>query len=204
MHLLCLAIVAYNKLNHIFSSKKVSLKQKQRIFNAYVESIFLYNSEIWTLTKKLEEDIDIFQRSLLRKLLNIRWPRKISNEDLYEKFQETEWSKKIKKRRLLWVGHLLRLPEDAPAKQALQECIRPVKRPRGKPKTTWIASVEKELREMNLNFQTANELALERQNWRSTVDGAVSNSDHREGDRERHFLARVEAGFSLATKYAHA
>lgn len=172
-----LAIIAYNKLNHIFSSKKVSLKQKQRIFNAYVESIFLYNSEIWTLTKKLEEDIDIFQRSMLRKLLNIRWPRKISNKDLYEKLQETEWSKKIKKRRLLWIGHLFRLPEDAPAKQALQECVRPVKRPRGKPKATWIASVEKELREINLNFQTANELAQERQNWRKTVDGAVSNTD---------------------------
>ena len=83
---------------------------------------------------------------------------------------------KIKKRRLLWVGHLFRLPKDAPAKQALKECLRAVKRPRGKPKTTWIASVEKELREMNLNFQTANELAQERPDWRDTVDGAVSNS----------------------------
>ena len=124
----------------------------QRIFSAYVKSIFLYNSEIWTLTKKLEEDIDVFQRSLLRKLLDIRWPRKISNEDLYGKLQVTEWSKKIKKRRLLWIGHLFRLPEDAPAKQALEESLRPVRRPRGKPKTTWIASVGKELKEMNLNF----------------------------------------------------
>ena len=67
------------------------------------------------------------------------------------------------KRRLLWIGHLFRLPEDAPAKQVLTEGIRKVKRPRGKPKTTWLGAVQKELHELNLTLENAKEIAQERQ-----------------------------------------
>jgi len=173
----CLAIAAYNKLNHIFKNKKVTLKSKLRIFNTYVESIYLYNSELWTVTKSIEEEIDAFQRSLLRRLLDIKWPRKITNEELYEKTKVTKWSRKIKKRRLLWLGHLLRLPDDTPARQALLEYQRPVRRPRGKPKTTWISSVQKELKEIqeDMNIQKATELSKERPAWKDFVDGAMSN-----------------------------
>ncbi len=31
-----------------------------RIFEVYVSSIFLYNSEVWTLTKALENTTDVF------------------------------------------------------------------------------------------------------------------------------------------------
>ena len=41
---------------------------------AYTASIFLYNSSLWTLTKKLEKKIDTFQRNLLRKIFNVKWP----------------------------------------------------------------------------------------------------------------------------------
>ena len=49
---------------------------KARTFDAYVASIFLFNSEIWTLTKSDEEALDSFQRRLIRSnVLNIRWPQ---------------------------------------------------------------------------------------------------------------------------------
>ena len=54
------------------------------------------------------EDINIFQRSLLRKILKIAWPKKISNKGLYSKTKTIEWSKKIKKKKkkkkkVLWI-----------------------------------------------------------------------------------------------------
>ena len=159
--------IAFNKLKIAFNSK-LTIKNKIRIFNAYIESIFLYNAELWTLTKKkkkkkkkkkLAEDINIFQRSLLRKIFKIAWPKKISNKDLYSKTKTVEWSKKIRKRRLLWIGYLFRLPEDVPTKQALAEDIRKVKRPRGKPKTTWLGAVQKKLHELNLTLENAKVIA---------------------------------------------
>ncbi len=100
------ALVAFNNLKHIFESRRATLKVKMRLFSSRIQSIFLYNSELWTLTKHLENTVDVFQRHILMKIINIRWPDKIRNEDLYEKCGGKVWSKIIKERRLRWYGHL--------------------------------------------------------------------------------------------------
>ena len=86
-----------------------------------ISSVFLYNSEIWTTTKDMEEAIDTYQRTNLRKILNIRYPRKITNEMLYNTTNQKPWSRIVKKRKLSFFGHMARLPDDAPAKLALNE-----------------------------------------------------------------------------------
>ena len=139
-----LAVHAYNKLKKILKSRQVNPKLKVKVLNIYIKSIFLYNCEIWTITKELENSIDIFQRRLLRKTLNIYWKDKISNEELYNRAEVKKWSSEIKKQRLKWLRHLLRLPKETPAKQALHQVMLPIKRTRGKPKTTWINLIRKE------------------------------------------------------------
>jgi len=62
-----LAMALYTKYKTILENKSLSLQVRMRIFNVYVTSIFMYNSEIWTLTKKFQNSIDTFHRSLLRK-----------------------------------------------------------------------------------------------------------------------------------------
>ena len=47
---------------------------------------------------------------------------------LYEKTGVEKWSSIVKKRRLSWLGHLLRLDEERTAKKALAEYLRKVKR----------------------------------------------------------------------------
>jgi len=71
-----LAQSAYNKLKDAFESKKVSVATKNRLLTSHVQSIFLYNSELWTITQKVESVIDVFQRNLLRQILKIKWPKK--------------------------------------------------------------------------------------------------------------------------------
>jgi len=75
----------------------------------------VYNRKLWTLNRKLENEIDIFQRGLLRKILTIKYPRIISNEKLHKITKEMNWSHKIKIR-LTFLGHILRLPDNAPAR----------------------------------------------------------------------------------------
>ena len=50
-HRQILAIDAFKTLNTIFDSRKISNSVKIRTFNVYVASVFLYNSELWILTK---------------------------------------------------------------------------------------------------------------------------------------------------------
>ena len=180
-----LAMNAYNELKYIFENKKVSLTVKLRIFKWHIESIFMYNSELWTVTKKLESTIDVFQRNILRKILNIRWPDKISNDKLYEKTKESPWSKTVKKRRLKWYGHLIRLPEETPAKQALREAQKASRKPRGGQKLTWLKLVKKDLENVKVKVVVKGgglktveheEVAKNRQNWQCVINSAMSHS----------------------------
>ena len=176
-----LASSAYNKLKHILESKRLSMNIKIRTFNSFVGSIFLYNSELWTLTKQQEQKIDSFQRTLLRRIKGIRWPEKITNEALYQETNTTNWSKEIKCRRLKWYGHMLRLPEGAPAKDAHRESNRTTKRPQGKPKLTWQQRVNKDLKvkEYGTNIEMIANSARNRTAWRLIVEGAVSDDVER-------------------------
>ena len=117
---------AFHKLKTVFISKHLSIQVKIRVFNALIETIFLYNSEVWGLTKSQEQEIDVFQRKLLRTILFIRYSAGnwISNEELYAKTNQTPWSNLIKKRRWRFFGHVCRLPESTPARRALKEATK--------------------------------------------------------------------------------
>ena len=66
-----LEIYAFKTLNKCFDSRKISNAVTIRTFNAYVARVFLYNSELWTLTKKMENTVNTFQRRHLRKVLGV-------------------------------------------------------------------------------------------------------------------------------------
>lgn len=144
-----LANSAYANLKSIFSDNQVSTNTKLRIFNALVESIFLYNSELWSLTKTLEDKIYCFQRRLLRCVLKISWSRNnwCSNIELYKRTNQQEWSKTIRTRRLRFFGHCSRLDDKTPVKIALKEAIKPVRHPRGRSKTNLLGVISNDLEE---------------------------------------------------------
>ena len=136
-----LANAAYIKLKYILEDRRTTLKIKIRTLDAYVGSIFLYNSELWTLTQDMEDQIHVLQRNFLRRILGIKWPEKIGNTKLFTRTQVAKWSQVILKRRLRWYRHIQRLDDNTPAHQALKEALRPVKKPQGRPTTTWLKLV---------------------------------------------------------------
>ena len=68
---------------------------------------------MWMQT--LENSIDVFQRKLLRRIINLKWLRTISNKDIYERAEMKPWSITIQKRRLTWFSRLIRLPPETSA-----------------------------------------------------------------------------------------
>ena len=165
-----MATVSYNKLRHIIESRKTSTNLKMRLFETYIASIFLYNSEVWTLTKTMEAKIDAFQRKLIRRMFKIYWEDRVSNEELHRRFKFRKWSETIKERRMRWYGHMLRLPENAPVKLALTEAERKVKKPRGGQVKTWIAQMKEDLNKVNIPYQAKEFYAADRALWRAKIN----------------------------------
>ena len=63
----------------------------------------------------------------------------------------------------------MRLPEETPAKMALQEAYRKVKKLRGGQTTTWISVLERDLSTLGLTIEGATQLVLDRNEWRKVV-----------------------------------
>ena len=101
--------------------------------------------------------------------MNVKWPKKVRSEDTYILTGVSKWSKIIARKRLSWFGHLARLPDETPAKRAMNFALKPYLRPIGAPKTTWISIIKKQLKGLNFNLQEANELAHDRKLWQKLV-----------------------------------
>ena len=141
------------------------------MFDTYVSSVFLYNACLWVLPKAQEEKIDSFQRRLIRtNVLCVRWPQIVKNEEVYEKTSIKPWSKRIKKQRMTWLGHLHRMDESIPAKRAFQYAQQQFRAPRGRPRLTWKRMMEIQLEEdFGMTWEEAQSKSRNRNEWRTSV-----------------------------------
>ena len=94
----------------------------------------------------------------------------MTNEELYATFKQEPWSEKIKKRRLRFFGHICRLPPNTPARRALNEALKSSKKKRGRQKTTYLSTIEKQLKAANIkNIKQAVVIGRDRKVWRQVV-----------------------------------
>ena len=164
---------SFAMLNKIWRTQKLRLKTKIKIFNSNVKSVLLYGSETWFLTTRLESNLQVFVNKCLKRILNVFWPNTISNEELWQKTNQKKITDQIKTRKFRWLGHTLRKQQDDITKQALRWNPQGQRR-RGRPRLTWRRKLEKELKELNLNYASAERLAQDRRGWRALVAGLSS------------------------------
>ena len=82
---------------------------------------------------------------------------------MYEITKQKKWSDIIKRKRLTWFGHLARLPDQTPARRALDYALTPYKRSVGRPKMIWVNLIKEQLKEtLDLNYFEDYELAQDR------------------------------------------
>ena len=143
----------------------------------------MYNSELWTLVQTLENSIDLFQRKLQRRIINVKWPRTISNKNLYAwTWNEAMEYHHTNEKRLTWFGHQMCLPPKTPTRKPLRAFINPVKKPTGRQKTTWVRQVLKEIKllsnlplrcDISKNIEILKVEFYDRGDWGSAVSSMI-------------------------------
>ena len=71
------------------------------------------------------------------------WPKKVSNEKVYEATQVKPWRRTIKICQMRWFRHLIRLPDNNPAKTYLKYLNEEPERHLDRKRTTWKKMMEK-------------------------------------------------------------
>nr|KAG5691089.1 hypothetical protein BaRGS_027593 [Batillaria attramentaria] len=160
-------------LKNVWASKVVSIRTKLRIFNSNVKSVLLYGCETWRTTKTMQQKIQTFLNTCLRRIFNIRWPEKIRNEELWERAGQEPVAKQILRRKWGWIGHTLRKPASSTTRQALTWNPQG-KRKRGRPRNSWRRDTEAELYKEGTNWTGVAKIAQNRVRWRRVFDGICS------------------------------
>ncbi len=83
----------------------------------------MYGCETWALNQACMKKLAAFEMIFIRKVLNMKWQDKITNEEVIRKANlPTNWLSicaKIKQRQAQWCGHVLRMKETRMSKQAV-------------------------------------------------------------------------------------
>ena len=130
---------AFITLRPVWKSTNISTKTKLRIFNSNVKSVLLYGSETWRVTKAISQKLQTFINSCLRQIYSIRWPDKITNENLWKQANQDSIMTQISRRKWRWIGHTLRKQKEDINRKALHWNPQG-KRRVGRPRNTWNTS----------------------------------------------------------------
>ena len=161
-----LAWSACHRLRKVWSSS-LRRQLKERLFIATVESVLLYGSETWTLTKTMDKQINGCYTRMLRMAMNVRGIDHITNEVLYGSL--TPIATKIQERRMRLAGHCIRHTEEIANKIILWEPLEGT-RNRGAQSTTYIDSL---LNDAGVdNTSELRSLMEDRDEWRRVVVSA--------------------------------
>jgi len=129
-----------------------------------------YGAEAWTLTKKEEQALLIFERKILRRMYgpkyeNEEW-KSGTNRELEEMSKGENIVKWIKGQRISWLGHLERMEEDRMPKKIFAQEMEGTRR-RGRPKKRWKEEVERDLQV--LGVRRWREFLADRKKWKDIV-----------------------------------
>jgi hypothetical protein len=139
------------QLYPVWRNLNISKEVKIRIFNINVKSVLLllllllHACETWNTTKQVTRRLQIFENKCLRRIMNIKWTDKITNEELRRITHQKSIENQIKRRKWNWIGHILRKETGAIEKTA-SGCNPQGYRRRGRPKRVWRRTTEDEIR----------------------------------------------------------
>jgi len=75
----------------------------------------------------------------------------------------------IKEKRLRWLGHVLRIEDSRILCQATRWELRGYKRKPGRPRKNWMDIIRRDLKDMDITWDEAEELVTDRAEWHQRV-----------------------------------
>jgi len=97
-----------NNMDDVWKSKELGTKLKVRLAKALVWSVALYACETWTIKKQEERMINAFEMWLWRRVINVKWTERKTNEWVREQVGVTEergMLNEVKMRKIRKYGH---------------------------------------------------------------------------------------------------
>ena len=140
----------------MLTRRGIPLRQKGRVYRSYVQSVMVYASETWTVRVEEEQRMERNENVMLRWMCGVTLRDKIPTVELRRRLGIEGVVEVMKWDRLRWFGHVERKEVDdwVSACRNLEVA--------GRPKMTWRARLDEDMKDMGLRPGMANWQRTER------------------------------------------
>ena len=138
-----------------------------------MKSVLLYGSKTWRLTKKIITQLQTFTNRRLQYILGVLWPRKISNEELWQRTKQEKIEVTIRRRNWRWIGHTWRKPATNITRLSLEWNPQGVRR-KGRLKKSWRRTIQQEYEDLGMSWDEVKRTAKNRVRWKAAVEALCS------------------------------
>ena len=146
------------ELRHIFNSKGLPIQLKLKIYKVAVAPILTYGSEAWRIDEKTKARINGTNARYLRRITG-----KTAKEEASSKSRSYDLVEAVRRRRYIWLGHILRMP---PSENRLVQLAVKIQYERSLPGNIFMDALP------STDFDHLRRLASDRETWRAKAPGA--------------------------------
>ena len=166
-----LAWCAFWKLEQLWKSPHISITTKVKLFNTTCVTILLYGCESWVISQDMENKINAFATTCYRVMLNIKRIDHVLNTTVYSMTNTVPLIYLVRHRQLKFLGHILRMSKEEPARRYALYIPTIGKRRPGRPRTSYLNYVQRLLgdNEGAMQEQQIAAFADDRCAWRNLV-----------------------------------
>ena len=169
-------------LDTTLKSSMLSRATKTQIYTTIIRPVVLYGCETWRLTKESERRLNVFERSILRKIWGPvmddeagEWRRR-HNHELIALSGLPPITNVIRSQRLRWAGHASRKEDGQLVKEIMVG--RPLgTRPLGRPRKRWIDNMKEDMNKLGEDPEEWRQLSEDRAVWKRLVKAARDHLD---------------------------
>ena len=163
------ACSAFQRLGKVWAARGIGRRTKVCLFKTLVRPVLLCGYETWKITKADKQKLNSFQCQCLRRIMMIKWQQKMTNKTVVKMAEINEISCEVRQRRWNRLGHVLRREGENDCFTALG-CTPEGRRVRGRPKTTWRRTVERETKKAGWkSWNVAKAAARNKECWSENV-----------------------------------
>ena len=164
----------WREIAGLLCNRRIPLKSRANIYDACIRSVILYGAESWPLTQRLEKYIQSCDRRLLRYMSGVSLRDRVSSAEVAQGCGLREILMVVRVRRLQWFGHVKRR-EEGEALSIVHRWQVEGRRPRGRPKKSWMSVIQEDMRKLGIN----EDLTGDRHAWREAINRSTPETRNR-------------------------
>ncbi len=107
------------QFSHVWQNHHLSVQTKVKVFSSYIVSHFIYGNEMWPLTQAQGDRLETVYNNCLRWILGVGITNCHNLEHMRGRCQVPSLRWLLAQRRLSWLGHMTRMPEERYPRHAL-------------------------------------------------------------------------------------